>query len=74
MTEENLEVAQRVQMYELKNQALLEKISSLTANYENQIADLRVEVTLLANQLQTLENERLANEAEEATEPTVVAD
>lgn len=31
---------------ELKIQALLEKVSSLTAQYENQVADLRVELTV----------------------------
>lgn len=31
---------------DLKIQALLEKISSLTTNYENQVADLRVELTI----------------------------
>lgn len=36
---------------ELKNQALLEKVGSLTTNYENQVADLRVEVTMLMNEL-----------------------
>lgn len=33
---------------ELKVQALLEKISNLTTNYENQIADMRVDYTLLS--------------------------
>lgn len=32
--------------HELKNQALLEKISNMTAQYENQIADLRVALTI----------------------------
>lgn len=36
---------------ELKIQALLEKVSSLTANYENQVADLRVELTLVSKEL-----------------------
>lgn len=45
------------QRLELKNQALLEKVSSLTTNYENQIADLRVECTLLAQELQRTEQE-----------------
>lgn len=42
---------------ELKVQALLEKISSLTTGYENQIADLRVEITMLAENLQQTQNE-----------------
>lgn len=37
---------------DLKIQALLEKVSSLTTNYENQVADLRVEVTMLSQALQ----------------------
>jgi chaperonin cofactor prefoldin len=36
---------------ELKNKAFLERISNLTANYENQVAELRVELTLLSQQL-----------------------
>lgn len=51
------------QRLELKNQALLEKVSSLTTNYENQIADLRVEVTMLMNELQNARAE-LASAAE----------
>lgn len=31
--------------YKLKAQALLERVSNLTAQYENQVADLRVELT-----------------------------
>lgn len=41
---------------ELKVQALLEKVSSLTANYENQAADYRVEITLLTQKIQELED------------------
>ena len=41
----------------LKVQALLEKISSLVAQYENQCADLRVEVTLLSNERDALVEE-----------------
>ena len=43
---------------ELKIQALLEKISSLTANYENQVADYRVEITLLTQRVEELENQQ----------------
>lgn len=39
---------------ELKIQALLEKLSNLTANYENQIADLRVDITLTSIELEEL--------------------
>lgn len=58
---------------ELKNQALLEKISSLTTNYENQVADLRVEITILSNELQSAQTELSAaverlNKAEEISE------
>lgn len=35
---------------DLKIQALLEKISSLTAQYENQVADLRVELTIVSEE------------------------
>lgn len=43
---------------ELKIQALLEKISSLTANYENQVADYRVEITLLSQRVEELEKQQ----------------
>lgn len=42
---------------ELKVQALLEKISSLTMDYENQVANLRVEITTLAEELQNTQVE-----------------
>lgn len=41
---------------ELKIQALLEKISNLTTNYENQVADLRVELTVLGKEVEELKN------------------
>lgn len=37
---------------DLKIQALTERIAELTAAYENRIADLRVEVTVLTNALE----------------------
>ena len=49
---------------ELKVQALLEKISNLTAQYENQVADFRVELTML-NQ----ENEQLRTRISELKAP-----
>lgn len=42
---------------DLKIQALLEKISSLTANYENQIADLRVDFTISERDKEVLQEE-----------------
>lgn len=51
---------EQTQRLELKNQALLEKISSLTTNYENQIADLRVEMTVLAQDLNSTREELLS--------------
>ena len=55
---------------ELKNQALLERISTLTAEYENKVADLRVELTITSRERDSLRTEveeyRLsANEKEE---------
>ena len=55
---------------ELKIQALLERVSSLTAQYENQVADLRVELTMVSqtrDQLQ-LELDSIRNENVEASE------
>lgn len=42
---------------DLKIQALLEKITMLTTQYENQCADYRVEVTLLNDELVALRGE-----------------
>lgn len=55
---------------ELKTRALLERISTLTAEYENKVADLRVELTLASQERDSLVREveeyRLsANEKEE---------
>lgn len=47
---------------DLKIQALLERISTLTTEYENKIADLRVEVTL-----KSYENDNLNKKLEEYT-------
>lgn len=51
----------------LKVQALLEKISNLTTNYENQVADMRVDITILGQENQELkaEVESLRPEARE---------
>lgn len=43
---------QVVDRKDLKIQALLEKISSQAANYENALADARVEITILTSDLQ----------------------
>lgn len=51
---------------DLKIQALLEKVSSLTTNYENQVADLRVEVTLLTDALQLIQSQLPQDEAQES--------
>ncbi|HUC20203.1 MAG TPA: hypothetical protein VMR98_01770 [Candidatus Polarisedimenticolaceae bacterium] len=51
---------------DLKIQALLEKVSSLTMNYENQVSDLRVEVTLLTDVLRELQEQQ--NEDKEPTD------
>jgi uncharacterized protein YeeX (DUF496 family) len=42
---------------DLKIQALLEKVSKLTTDYENQAADYRVEITMLSQQLQETQQE-----------------
>lgn len=49
---------------DLKNQALLERVSNLTAQYENQSADLRVEYTLLEQEYRRVLNELEALKAE----------
>lgn len=42
---------------DLKIQALLDKITELTRNYENNIADLRVEVTIIHQENAELQRE-----------------
>jgi len=42
---------------ELKVKALLERVSVLTSQYENQDADRRVEITVLTQQVQDLQRE-----------------
>jgi len=53
---------------ELKVQALLERVSTLTADYENKVADLRVELTALAAEnaslMQMLEESNRENSEE----------
>lgn len=44
---------QQMDRKELKIQALLEKVASLTAQYENQVADLRVDLTVVSQELQS---------------------
>lgn len=51
---------------DLKVQALLEKVSSLTTEYTNQIADLRVEVTLVTEERDNLQAQ--LDELEKASE------
>lgn len=46
---------QSIDRKDLKIQALLEKVSSMTAQYENQVADLRVELTISESERQNLQ-------------------
>lgn len=55
---------------DLKIQALLERMGEMTQQHEDRVADLRVQITILSNQVNTL-NERQAG-AEETLEGTVV--
>jgi len=59
---------------DLKIQALLEKVSSLTTQYENQVADLRVELTIsesmregLIERVKELENSDVPQETTDST-------
>lgn len=62
----------------LKNQALLERVSNLTAEYENKVADLRVELTVVGEQLrlahEKLESNELVQEEAEADAPSDVTE
>lgn len=42
---------------ELKIMALRERVAQLTADYEDKVADLRVELTLVSQELADLKNE-----------------
>lgn len=53
----------------LKIEALLQKISSIVTNYENQVADLRVEVTVLTEEVNRLQSE-LDEEKEKSQQDT----
>ena len=52
---------------ELKIQALTERIAELTAGYENKVADLRVALTLQAQQLEDAKKENADVEVDEST-------
>lgn len=54
---------------DLKIQALLEKVSNLTMNYENQVADLRVDLTLMSDALQLMQEQQ-----DKDAEPTDVSE
>jgi hypothetical protein len=41
---------------DLKIEALLQRITTLTAQYENQVADLRVELTLTTRELEEIKD------------------
>lgn len=49
----------------LKIQALRESISNHVANYEDKIADLRIEITVLSQKVQQLEQENAQLKADE---------
>lgn len=59
---------------ELKVQALLEKVGNLTSNYESQIADARVEITLLNNELGMLRQQLADQAGEDVSEEEVSGD
>ncbi len=54
----------------MKIQALLEKVSSLTTRYENEIADLRVELTFLTEDLKEFKKDNVQEEAEATSNNT----
>lgn len=53
---------------DLKIQALLEKISNMTAQYEDQVANLRVELTMVSQELAQLQATKAEDESPELEE------
>lgn len=60
---------QELDRKDLKSQALLEKVSQLTTQYENQIADLRVELTVVQYENENLRQELESTKSEETDAP-----
>lgn len=50
---------QSIDRKDLKIQALLEKVASLTQSYENQVADLRVELTISEHKAKEMEQAQM---------------
>jgi uncharacterized protein YeeX (DUF496 family) len=57
---------------ELKIQALLEKISSLVSAYENQVADFRVELTLVSHERDQLQEQLTLAQTDTEQQPDEV--
>jgi len=64
---------QNIDRKDLKIQALLEKVASLTQSYENQVADLRVELTVSEQNVKELRDtiSSIHNEPVPTTPPPV---
>lgn len=58
---ENEEV--KLDRKDLKIQALMERIAQLTAEYENKVAELRIEVTYLSAELEEYKKEEETEES-----------
>ena len=56
---------EEVQKLQLKIQALGESFSNKAVQYENQIADLRVELTLAVNELEELRKQTIVPQEDE---------
>jgi uncharacterized protein YeeX (DUF496 family) len=54
---------------DLKIEALRQRVASLTAQYEDQVADLRVDLTLLSEENENLNKRIQELEAPDATYP-----
>lgn len=81
MREEEIEINEefKIKTLELKVLALNESIQKLTSNYEDRIADLRIEVTLLQEDNQQLQDlvrnsQTPPSEAPVGNNPTVFLD
>ena len=58
-----METTETLDERDLKISSLLDRIASLTANYENEVANLRVTLTVVKRELDALKEKNVSEEA-----------